>query len=527
MEQPDQQEHREPQGSESPQECGRATGKGKPEAPQVIGTDAPLIALGPAYQSDWKSHPDRTMVIETSRIHETNDAYNPNFIMVPIETRPPSQDGHGAGNEEGKVTIGEQGKGRKSLAGQEGEAREAPPDSQRDRNDEGNKSGRRHEMERVQPAQSPSLTRVLLYSGIMSLVCGIVGAWGYSYFFGPEKSGDQKSSGKSSGSSKGSESSQGSGSSEVSGSSEGAGASKNSSSNQESSGAGKFARTEAAWLAAVKELQQVRAAEQASRGSEAEKRAILDFLKNSLLSAGHPGGESLAKAFWAGGQGKNVMLHEALDVAESQAAEAFADRPLAEASVREMLGLGYLSLGDAALAVKQYERALALREAMQGANQPETATCRNQLAVAYRLAGRAAEGGRLFDRDLRSPTHAAALAVRGSMLLQQKKPAEAELKLRECLTMRQQVQPDDWTTFDTKSFLGEALLDQKKFANAEPFLLSGYEGIKQRENTIPHQNRSRLTKAIERLIRLYEAWGKEDQAMRWRQEREAIGKAPH
>jgi hypothetical protein len=163
---------------------------------------------------------------------------------------------------------------------------------------------------------------------------------------------------------------------------------------------------------------------------------------------------------------------------------------------------------------------------MQGANQPETAACRNQLAVAYRLAGREAEGGRLFNRDLHSPTHAAALAVRGSMLLHEKKPAEAELKLRESLTMRQQIQPDDWTTFDTKSVLGEALLDQRKFADAEPLLLSGYEGMKQREKTIPHQDRSHLTKAIERLIRLYEAWGKDDQAMKWRQEREAMGAAP-
>ena len=197
--------------------------------------------------------------------------------------------------------------------------------------------------------------------------------------------------------------------------------------------------------------------------------------------------------------------------AESQVAETFADRPLAEASVREMLGLAYLNLGDAAQAVKQYERALALREAMQGVNHPDTAACRNQLAVAYRLAGRTAEAGRLFDRNPNSPAHASALAVRGSMLLLQKKPAEAELKLRECLTIRQKIQPDDWTTFDTKSMLGEALLDQKKFADAEPLLLSGYEGMKQREDTIPSQDKPRLTKALERLVRLYEAWGKNGQ----------------
>jgi tetratricopeptide (TPR) repeat protein len=191
-----------------------------------------------------------------------------------------------------------------------------------------------------------------------------------------------------------------------------------------------------------------------------------------------------------------------------------------------MLGLGYSSLGDAAQAVKQYERAVALREAMQGASQPDTAACRNQLAVAYRLAGRAAEGARLFDRDLNSPAHAAALAVQGSVLLRQKEPFEAELKLRECLTLRQKTQPDDWTTFDTKSLLGDALLEQKKFADAEPLLVSGYKGMKQRADAIPAQDKPHLTKALDRLITLYEAWGKEDQAIQWRQQREATGGAP-
>ena len=145
---------------------------------------------------------------------------------------------------------------------------------------------------------------------------------------------------------------------------------------------------------------------------------------------------------------------------------------------------------------------------MQGVNHPDTAACRNQLAVAYRLAGRTAEAGRLFDQQpqfTRPRLRAGRPRIDAAL---QKKPAEAELKLRECLTIRQKIQPDDWTTFDTKSMLGEALLDQKKFADAEPLLLSGYEGMKQREDTIPSQDKPRLTKALERLVKLYEAWGK-------------------
>jgi eukaryotic-like serine/threonine-protein kinase len=74
--------------------------------------------------------------------------------------------------------------------------------------------------------------------------------------------------------------------------------------------------------------------------------------------------------------------------------------------------------------------------------------------------------------------------------------------LRECLAIREKTQPDVWSTFNTKSMLGEALLGQKKYADAEPLLLAGYEGIKKREAKIPAQGKIRLTEALERLVQL-------------------------
>lgn len=211
-----------------------------------------------------------------------------------------------------------------------------------------------------------------------------------------------------------------------------------------------------------------------------------------------------------------MALSKGLNLADSRVAEAFANRPVTEASVREMLGQGYLGVGNAAKAVEEYQRAFTLREAMQGASHPDTAACRNQLAVAYRLAGRTADASNLFKHNLRSPNDAAALAVRGATLLLQKKPAEAELTLRSCWTIRQKIQSNDWTTFDTESLLGEALVDQKKYAQAEPLLLAGYDGLKLREDKIPGSDKSRVTRAMERLVELYEAWGKPEEAMYWR-----------
>jgi hypothetical protein len=65
--------------------------------------------------------------------------------------------------------------------------------------------------------------------------------------------------------------------------------------------------------------------------------------------------------------------------------------------------------------------------------------------------------------------------------------------------------------------LGGSLLGQKKYAAAKPLLLSGYEGLKQRENGIPTAGKPRLKEALQRLVQLYEATGRPEQAAEWKQ----------
>src|SRR5207302_561833 len=104
-----------------------------------------------------------------------------------------------------------------------------------------------------------------------------------------------------------------------------------------------------------------------------------------------------------------------------------------------------------------------------------------------------------------SPQYAAQLAMLGKNLLAQHKTADAESVLRDCLAIRAKKDPDAWTTFNAKSMLGGALLGQKKFAEAEPLLLAGYDEMKQREAKIPKEGMLRLTEALERLVKLYDA----------------------
>jgi serine/threonine protein kinase/tetratricopeptide (TPR) repeat protein len=98
--------------------------------------------------------------------------------------------------------------------------------------------------------------------------------------------------------------------------------------------------------------------------------------------------------------------------------------------------------------------------------------------------------------------------------------AAAEPLLRECLAIREKKIPDYWHTFNARSLLGEALAGQQKYADAEPLLVQGYEGLKQREAKIDASGKVNLRLAVERLVQLYDAWGKPDEAAKWRKKLE-------
>jgi serine/threonine protein kinase len=160
------------------------------------------------------------------------------------------------------------------------------------------------------------------------------------------------------------------------------------------------------------------------------------------------------------------------------------------------------------------------------------------LLDAYAKAGRSAEVAKLAPEYVAavrktapkdSPQLEVALTWCGSALLQVKAYAAAEPFLRERLAIREKTQPDSWITAAARSMLGGALLDQKKYAEAEPLLLQGYEGMKRREATIPPLGSDRLTEALDRLIQLYQATNKPDEAARRRAElvaRKAAGQSP-
>ncbi|QEL14470.1 tetratricopeptide repeat protein [Limnoglobus roseus] len=129
----------------------------------------------------------------------------------------------------------------------------------------------------------------------------------------------------------------------------------------------------------------------------------------------------------------------------------------------------------------------------------------------------AEEGGDrldLFDEYVRlhreaapphDPAFASILGQASLHLLKFKQFAVAEKYLRECLAIREKVLPDAWNIFATRSMIGISLMGQKKPAEAEPFLVAGYTGLRERESTIPLPGRNRLFEAGQALADLYAA----------------------
>jgi tetratricopeptide (TPR) repeat protein len=148
-----------------------------------------------------------------------------------------------------------------------------------------------------------------------------------------------------------------------------------------------------------------------------------------------------------------------------------------------------------------------------------------------------AEGRLRGPQEENNPRLAFVLGMRGHNLVAQKKYAEAERPLRECLAIWKKRLPHGGEYFlalsrrgaarecaYAKSLLGACLLGRKKYADAEPLLLQGYEGLKPqpevREDTIPLARRYEA-EALERLVRLYDETSNPDKAAEWRKKLES------
>jgi hypothetical protein len=103
--------------------------------------------------------------------------------------------------------------------------------------------------------------------------------------------------------------------------------------------------------------------------------------------------------------------------------------------------------------------------------------------------------------------------------LSQGKFAASEPLARETLEFNRKKQPEDWQRFRAESLLGASLAGQKKYVEAEPLLLAGYQGMADRKDRIAVPDWYHLDRGREWIVQLYEAWGKPAKAAEWKHKR--------
>jgi tetratricopeptide (TPR) repeat protein len=233
------------------------------------------------------------------------------------------------------------------------------------------------------------------------------------------------------------------------------------------------------------------------------------------------------------------------------------------------LASAYQYADRAAEALPLHERVVALSKANSGDNHPATLTAMNNLAETYRLLGRLNDALPLYEsaldrmrklpivntnefaallenlvpvyvvtnrlddamllcrelldlRPLRSPADnlltAGVILEAGYACLVQHKYSEAEPLLLGVLSIRREYEPGRSAVFTVQGYLARSLLGQRRYEEAESQFQEAYAGLTAREAASPEPSRARFIDDIAQgLAQLYQAWGKPELAVEWRQ----------
>jgi hypothetical protein len=138
-------------------------------------------------------------------------------------------------------------------------------------------------------------------------------------------------------------------------------------------------------------------------------------------------------------------------------------------------------------------------------DQHESAEAESLLREALALRRKVLPGGH--------PEITKTLTLLGWVLAETEKTGEAEPLLGEALTVRRHALPaDHWLTAVTANILGGCLTVRGRYAEAEAVLLS----IGRTPAPVPDFLAGRIPGIAARMVALYEAWGKDEQAATWR-----------
>ena len=101
------------------------------------------------------------------------------------------------------------------------------------------------------------------------------------------------------------------------------------------------------------------------------------------------------------------------------------------------------------------------------------------------------------------------------VLLEERKFSAVAPIAREVMELDGGRRPDHWERFMAESILGASLLGEKKYSEAERWLLAGYRGIEARKDKLDASDRYRTGRVRGWIEKLYREWGKREEARAW------------
>jgi tetratricopeptide (TPR) repeat protein len=186
------------------------------------------------------------------------------------------------------------------------------------------------------------------------------------------------------------------------------------------------------------------------------------------------------------------------------------------------LGKAYFRAREYGPAEALFRESLAMNRKLFGEVHPEVSANLSNLGLVARDSGDYAKANALFaqvvaiDRQTLGPDHlivAGSLDYWGESLRLGGDARRAEEVLRESLAIRVKALPrGHWMIAATQTLIARALVDQRRFAEAERLLLEAYPIVEVRFGP----GHRRVTAVVERVVALYDAWGKPDKASEWR-----------
>jgi tetratricopeptide (TPR) repeat protein len=235
-------------------------------------------------------------------------------------------------------------------------------------------------------------------------------------------------------------------------------------------------------------------------------------------------------------QGKYDRARQMLVPALDEERRILGDRHLSTLETMNDLARLYMQEGKSSAAEALYREGLQAAQETLGDGHSLTLEFLSGLADISLLDRQPAEAeaayrkvlaGRLKALGPDHPNTVAALGSVGRAQLEQRKYVQAETTLREAASRYEKARPDYWERYYTENLLGAALAGQKKFEEAEPLLVSGYDRMVQREETMPVSDRKKLAEAQDWILKLYADWQKPEKASEWRSKRAGTTTTPN